>query len=655
MTDLLNGSGRKAAPLDGGIEVPHTAPVFDAASITMQRRMRFNPLRMLDPENLSQALDQFDTGMLGRAALLWDAMIRRDDTLSFVVPQFENGISGKPWGVFKRKNADEKEAARHAAALEYFIANLTASDAFDRNIRGGRHLLLKQMGSSYAMRYAAHHFIWQRKPGEMIPVEGAAPVPAITAELEHVPLWYFENLTGRLRFLPNGYTFGVEGQEIDWDGEWVVTTGAGMMFAASICYVFKRLTFQDWTTFNERYASPKVVGQTLAKKGSEPGDAMESIIANFNGDQGIVLYESQPGDKPPISLLGPEGSVSTDMFERFMDRQDRKLTVMFRGSAQANVAAEKKDTGITAQIKETEALELAHCASIMDAFRGITRQVIKYCFGEGVQPLCYFGLPDMDEEDAAQLIASASFLADRGALVEMDTVAERLGVTLTEDPEAALQSTAQPDAEGSRKGAESTANAAKVARLQQLVEQALSTANFDPNEARDEDGKWAKDAPAKQDITPEEREAIASYQDGAYQEINQVLREGGDFEPDEGWRKVIIADLDAAMKRNALPSDAVLYRSGIPEETLAGLKPGDVLADKAYQSTSFSDDASEVGSIHWGKTLAEIRAPKGTPGIFVSGGEKGYDTEQEFLLPRNTALKFAGMSGKRAVFEIAKQ
>lgn len=40
---------------------------------------------------------------------------------------------------------------------------------------------------------------------------------------------------------------------------------------------------------------------------------------------------------------------------------------------------------------------------------------------------------------AEQLRASAGFLADRGVLVEADTIAERLGVTLTEDEDKAMQ------------------------------------------------------------------------------------------------------------------------------------------------------------------------------------------------------------------------
>ena len=482
----MNANAASPTPLTGPIQPPATQPVFDAAGIQMQRRMRFNPLRALDPDNLSLALDQFDLGIIRQATLLWDAMIRRDDTLSFVVPQLENSISGKPWAVFKKKNADPVEAARHAAALEYFYANVTATDAFDRNVRGDRHMLLKQMGSSYALRYAVHHFVWKPEPGKMIEVEGGAPVPALSAMLESVPLWFFENTTGTLRFLPFG-GFGINGQELDWNGEWMVTTGQGVMFAASICYVFKRLTFQDWTVFNERYAQQKVIAQTNAQQNSAPGQAMESIVANFNGDQGIVLYETTPGSTPPISLLGPEGTVSVDLFERFLDRQDRKMTVMFRGGDKRNIAGDKADSGVSAQIEETEALENAHCAAVASACKTfIDRAVIRYCFGEGVEPLAYFGLPGMEQEDAKQLRESAGFLADRGALVELNTVAERLGISLTEAEDEALRPLSLPSPTGDTKVAAhlATANAAPLTRLRKLVEEALRTANGGPGSAR---------------------------------------------------------------------------------------------------------------------------------------------------------------------------
>src|ERR1043166_4799542 len=89
-----------ASTRNNGSPPPKTDTLFNADSIKFQRQMRVNPLPMLDPASLGIALDQFDTGMLRQAALLWDAMCRRDDTLVLVKPQLENAIASQDWGVF---------------------------------------------------------------------------------------------------------------------------------------------------------------------------------------------------------------------------------------------------------------------------------------------------------------------------------------------------------------------------------------------------------------------------------------------------------------------------------------------------------------------------------------------------------------------------
>jgi hypothetical protein len=420
----VNGAGKNGAPATP----PLTGPIFDASAIEMQRRMRVNPLPMLDPQNYGMWLDQFDAGMLRQASLVWEAMAKRDDTLISVKPALENVIASKGWQVLKKKGAPEPEASRHAAAIQYFYDNCSAVDAFDRNERGKRFLMLQHMMRAESFKYALQHFVWKPQPGKMIEVEGAQPVPALTAELEYVPLWFFENTTGTMRFLPMG-GFGAQGTTMDFEGEWMCTTGRGIMFAAGICVTFKRLTFQDWTIYNERYAQAKVVGKTNATKESKQGQAMEEVVSAFNGDMGVVLYETPPGEKSPIELLGPEGTTSVDIFERFLDRQDRKMTVMYRGSDLRNMSREKDTTGVSAQTEETEAIELAAVMMIAGTCQEhIDRPVIRFCFGEGVEPLAYFGLPDIDTEDAQQLRESAGFLADRRVRVKASSIADRLGI-----------------------------------------------------------------------------------------------------------------------------------------------------------------------------------------------------------------------------------
>lgn len=449
-----NASAAAAAGM--AAKPPIAGSIFTPEMIQLQRRMRFNPLRTLDPERYSIALDNFDIGILREAAMLWESMTKRDDTLITVKPALENVIASKPWQVLKKKGAAEPEASRHAAALQYFYDNCTAVDAFDRNERGGKFLLLQQMMRAESFKYAVHHFVWKPTPGHTVEVKDAKPVPALTAELEYVPLWYFENTTGTLRFLPFG-GYGIEGSPMDFNGEWMCCTGRGIMFAAGITYTFKRLTFQDWTIFNERYAQAKVLGKTGATQESEQGKAMASVVENFNADMGIVLYETQPGEKSPIELIGPNGTVSVDLFERFLDRQDRKMTVMYRGSDLRQMSREKDTTGVSAQTEETEAIELAACRMIASAaHEGIDRQVIRFCFGEGVEPLAYFGLPDMDLEDAKSLRESAGFLADRGGRVKLSSLADRLGVETVgeqEDGSDVLKPLAMPSATGDTKAA----------------------------------------------------------------------------------------------------------------------------------------------------------------------------------------------------------
>jgi len=501
---------------------PNTQQLFDPANVELQRRMRFNPLRTVDPENLSRALDQFEIGILRDAALLWDAICKRDDTLTAVKPHLEESIASKDWGVFVKPNLPEsqaKEAARHKACLEYFYDSITATDAFDRNERGGLPLVIKHMMRAHSFYYSTGHLVWKPEPGKMIDVEGASPAPVISAEIEHVPLWYFENCSGTLRFLPFG-GFGITGQEMDWDGEWMVTVGRGVMFAASICYVFKRLTFQDWTIYNERYAQNKVVGQTTASADSPQGQAMASVLSNFNGDQAIVLYESQVTDKLPIQLLGPDGATSVDLFQRFLDRQDSKMTVMFRASDLSMMSKGgegEKPLGASLQGDETDTLEKSCCRMVKGtANYYLDRQVIRYCFGQGIEPLAYFGLPDMDQEDVAEIRNSAGFLADRGVLVNAASVADRLGIELAENGEPALESivaAASTDDPNAGKQADTTdvrdslredftSNAAApgyavaVEKLLSAIDEGLRTANACSSEPRDEIGRWTADASA---------------------------------------------------------------------------------------------------------------------------------------------------------------
>jgi hypothetical protein len=193
--------------------------------------------------------------------------------------------------------------------------------------------------------------------------------------------------------------------------------------------------------------------------------------------------------------------VTVDLFQRLVDRQDRKMTVMYRGSDLSTMSRGGKGerpVGASMQGDETDRMETACCRMIQSTCNYfLDRQVIRYCFGEGVEPLAYFGLPDMDIEDCPDIRESAGFLADRGAKVKAEQIADRLGIEIAAEGELALLSivaaaAAADPAAGEQAettdvrralGVDFSANAAlriQANRLLDSIDEGLRTANRRP-------------------------------------------------------------------------------------------------------------------------------------------------------------------------------
>jgi hypothetical protein len=75
-------------------------------------------------------------------------------------------------------------------ALKHFYDHVTATNAINENETGGFKLLVRQMADAIGKKFAVHEIVW--KPG----------ADGLTAEFRFAPLWFFENRTGRLRYLP---------------------------------------------------------------------------------------------------------------------------------------------------------------------------------------------------------------------------------------------------------------------------------------------------------------------------------------------------------------------------------------------------------------------------------------------------------------------
>jgi hypothetical protein len=225
---------------------------------SIRLRGRFNPIRQLTPESLARALEAFQAGDLRLAALLWDAMERRDDVLCNVALKRKKAVARLEWEILALD--DSPTARRHREALLAFYNNLTVTHACDPHQRGGVGLLVKQMLDAVGKKYAVHEIIWQplasrtQQPAangeiltpsqavvsaQVVSNSTASPQPAawLTATFRFAPLWFFEARTGPLRFLPDDTA--TEGVDLA-SGQWLVTIADGLMEASSIAYLFKQ-------------------------------------------------------------------------------------------------------------------------------------------------------------------------------------------------------------------------------------------------------------------------------------------------------------------------------------------------------------------------------------------------------------------------------
>ncbi|MGE9293533.1 MAG: phage portal protein family protein [Puniceicoccales bacterium] len=335
-----------------------TTSIVSGARVQANRRARFTPIRSLTPETLTSILDSFHAGELRAAALLWEAIEQRDDVLKAVACKRKKAPARFGWEVVADDNSDE--ALQHKSALENFYRNVDASHACDRNERGGFSLLLRQMMDAVGKRYAVHEIVWRPHPGG-----------ELGATFQFVPLWFFENREGQLRFLETESV--TRGTELEEDS-WLVTTGDGLMEACSIAYLFKHLPLRDWLVYCERNGMPGVRGVTDAVPGTAEWDAARDAVQDFGAEFNALM--SRGTDIEAIDLRG-SGELP---YPALVDRMDKAIATLWRGSSMGTVV--DGGAGISLQGQETRLLEREDTVHLSDTLqRQVDPVVIRYRFG----------------------------------------------------------------------------------------------------------------------------------------------------------------------------------------------------------------------------------------------------------------------------------
>lgn len=385
-------------------------------------RARFNPIKTLTPDTLSSMLDGFHSGYLKSAALTWEAIEHRDDVIFGVATKRKKSVSRLNWEVLTVDDSDE--AKKQQEALTYFYNNLTATNACDANEKGGFSLLIRQMMDAIGKKYAVHEIIFDPRVDE-----AGSDAFQVTANFRFVPLWFFENRDGKLRFLLNeGSTEGIELEP----GAWLVTVGDGLMEACSIAYLFKHLPLRDWLVYCERNGMPGVKGVTDAPPNSAQWECAREAVEDFGAEFHALM--SRGTDIEAIDLSA-KGELP---YPALIDRMDRAIAALWRGSDLATLSR-ANGVGASVQSDETAILEADDAAMISETLNvQVDRFVINHLFGN-VAVKAYVRLIPNIRKNVNDEIALYRSLYELGVPIALSDVRERFNLPMPIENDIFLQ------------------------------------------------------------------------------------------------------------------------------------------------------------------------------------------------------------------------
>ncbi|MEK9752269.1 MAG: DUF935 family protein [Rhodospirillaceae bacterium] len=396
--------------------------------VRAEKRARFNPLADLTPEKLTTYLSEFKAGHLRNLAIVMQDMEERDDVLASVVPKAKSAVSRHGFEVLTvdTNDAFEQElAVRQKEVLEKFYNNLTVSSALDRDEIGGMSLLVRQMMDAKGKRYAVHNIVWKPSDG------------GYTATLYQVPLWFFENTEGRLRFIDQ--PFGYYGKEMD-PGAWLVTKGSGLMIPCAVAWMFKHLPLRDWLIYCERHGMPGIDGATDAAPGSEEWEAMVDAVAAAAND--FAWVRSRNSELKVIDF-STQGELP---FPKLVDRMDRMLASIWRGADLSTMSSGVTDGhGASLQGEESDIIEQDDAAWISEVLNyKLDRQVLSLNFGADAPALAYVRVLTDNKQDIDRDLKIDEFALRNGHPLSKKQFAERYSRPLPDEGDELLVATASP-------------------------------------------------------------------------------------------------------------------------------------------------------------------------------------------------------------------
>jgi phage gp29-like protein len=401
---------------------PTATPQISTQRIRQTLENRINYLRQATPEQIGWLLDSFYTGGF-EIAKLWDALERRNPTVSTVVGKRKADVGRMDWQILVRSNiaeGQEAQAQRHADALKGFYDTLTVTSTLKQDESGGVGLLAQQILDARGKEYSVHEWIWK------LPRRGSP----LTAEFRHCPMWWFENRTGRLRYLlDDGQMYGVPMDPTQW---LVSAAPSALMEATTVAWLFMHASLNDWVTFCEKFGMPGLLGKTDAAPDSKEWNALVEAVKAFGQDWAAVVSRGAE-----IETVEAKGGASGIPYPPLVEAMKRDIITLWRGGDLSTLSAgQGQGQGASVQGEETDTLREDDARFVSEKLNErVDTQVIAYYFGAGVKPLAYFKLtppskPDTDRE----LRVDQFFLTNRLPLGRADLY-ERYSRRAPEDGE----------------------------------------------------------------------------------------------------------------------------------------------------------------------------------------------------------------------------
>jgi len=326
-----------------------------------------------------------------------------------------------------KTSAPRDQLQAHIAALEFFYNNLECEHAIDTSEKGGFKLLARQMMDAVGKKFAVHEILWQRS--------GDTDRRFVTAKFRFVPLAFFENITGRLRFLENESS--TTGRELA-PSAWMVTAGDGLMIASSTAWMFKHLSLDDWLKCSQKNGTPGLRAVSSAARDSAEWNALEQTLTELL--EGKPIIHGTSDDVQALDLL-PGGTLP---FPQLVERVDRLLAALWRGADLSTISRDR-GYGASLQEKETCALEEDDAEMLSETLnRYVDEWVIRYVFGEGVKPLAQVKVLGAPRECTTAEIQIDQFLLRSGAPLSIQETMTRYGRALPKPGEPILLRSTRP-------------------------------------------------------------------------------------------------------------------------------------------------------------------------------------------------------------------